>query len=83
MHWELLCEPIFLGISVFRVASGPRVNLACCKNALNPLVVYSTDRSKAVVPVLFLLFLLFSYMCCHASIMVTVFNSCPLCFLFY
>ena len=30
--------------------------LASCKNALNPPVVYSTDRSKAVVPVLVLLF---------------------------
>ena len=27
-----------------------------CKSALNPTVVYSTDRSKAVVPVLVLLF---------------------------
>ena len=46
----------FLCISVFRVASGPRVKLASCKSALNPTVVYSTDRSKAVVPVLALLF---------------------------
>ena len=42
----------FLCISVLRVASGPRVKLAGCKSALIPLVVYSTDRSKAVVPVL-------------------------------
>ena len=46
----------FLCISVLRVASGPRVKLASCKSALNPLVVCSTDRSKAVVPVLVLLF---------------------------
>ena len=46
----------FLCISVLRVASGPRVKLASCKSALNPTVVYSTDRSKAVVPVLVLLF---------------------------
>ena len=46
----------FLCVSVLRVASGPRVKLASCKSALNPLVVYSTDRSKAVVPVLVLLF---------------------------
>ena len=45
-----------------RVASAPRVKLASCKSALTtPLsppapVVYSTDRSKAVVPVLVLLF---------------------------
>ena len=38
------------------MASGPRVKLASCKSALNPPVVYSTDRSKAVVPVLVLLF---------------------------
>ena len=53
----------FLCISVLRVASGPRVKLASCENALTapppphtPPVVYSTDRSKAVVPVLVLLF---------------------------
>ena len=50
MRTEVLC------ISVLRVASGPRVKLASCKSALNPPVVYSTDRSKAVVPVLVLLF---------------------------
>ena len=51
----------FLCISVLRVASGPRVKLASCKSALNPLpqVVYSTDRSKAVVLVLFVRFVLF------------------------
>ena len=52
----------FLCISVLRVASGPRVKLASCKSALTPSpppprpVVCSTDRSKAVVPVLVLLF---------------------------
>ena len=46
----------FLCVSVLRVASGPRVKLASCKSALNHPVVYSTDRSKAVVPVLVLLF---------------------------
>ena len=57
----------FLCMSVLRVASGPRVKLASCKSALNrtppipplhplPAVVYSTDHSKAVVPVLVLLF---------------------------
>ena len=46
----------FLCISVLRVALGPRVKLAGCKSALNPPVVYSTDRSKAVVPVLVLFF---------------------------
>ena len=44
-------------VSVLRVASGPRVKLASCKSALNPPVVYSADRSKAVVPVLVLFFI--------------------------
>ena len=42
-------------LGVLRVASGPRVKLAGCKSALNPPVVYSIDRSKAVVPVLVLI----------------------------
>ena len=46
----------FLCISVLRIAAGPRVKLASCKSALKPQMVYSTDRSKAVVPVLVLLF---------------------------
>ena len=49
----------FSCISVLRVASGPRVKLAGRKSALTTpkfSVVYSTDRSKAVVPVLVLLF---------------------------
>ena len=41
----------FLCISVLRVASGPKVKLASCKSALKPLQVFSTDRSKAMVPV--------------------------------
>ena len=32
------------------------MKLASCKTALKPSVVYSTDRSKAVTPVLVLLF---------------------------
>ena len=32
------------------------MHLTCCKSALNPPVVYSTDRSRAVVPVLVLFF---------------------------
>ena len=50
----------FLCISVLGVASGPRVKLASCKSALNPPVVCSTERSKAVVPVLVLLFVAYS-----------------------
>ena len=46
----------FFCISVLRVALGPKVTLASCKSALNAPLVYSTDRSKAVVPVLVLLF---------------------------
>ena len=41
----------FLYSSVLRVASGPRVKFAGRKSALNPSVVYSTDRFKAMVPV--------------------------------
>ena len=41
------------------LASGPRVKLTSCKSALNPTVVYSTDRSKAVVPVLAFFFVAF------------------------
>ena len=40
----------------FCIVSGPSVKLASCKSALNHPVVYSSDRSKAVVPVLVLLF---------------------------
>ena len=46
----------FLCISVIRVASGPGVKLAGCKSALNPMMVCTIDRSKAVVPVLVLPF---------------------------
>ena len=40
----------FLCVSVLTVALGPRVKVASCRSALNPPVVYSTDRSKAVSP---------------------------------
>ena len=53
MRTECLC------ISVLRVASGPRVKLVSFKSALNPPAVYSTDRLKAVVPVLVFLFVAF------------------------
>ena len=46
----------FFYISVLREASGPRVKLVGRKSALNRPVFYSTDRSKAAVPVLVLLF---------------------------
>ena len=51
---------VFLCISLLRLASEPRVNLAGRKSVLHPPspVVYSTDHSKAVVPVLVLLLLL-------------------------
>ena len=54
--WRAFMRTEFLCISVLRVASGPRVKVASCKSALNPAVVYSTDRSKTVAPVLVLLF---------------------------
>ena len=40
----------FLCVSVLRVASGPRVKLACSKSVLNPPMVCSTDCSKAGGP---------------------------------
>ena len=43
MRIKFLCFP------VLRVTSEPRVKLAGRKSALNPLMVYSTNRSKAVV----------------------------------
>ena len=74
----------FLCVSVLRVASGPRVKLASCKSALTrlpahrpPPMVYSTDRSKAVVPVLVLLFValcLFYEVICRMSFRVTFFS---------
>ena len=54
----------FLCIYVLRVASEPRVKLASCKSALNPPVVCSTYRSKAVVPVLVLLFVARRFVVC-------------------
>ena len=54
--WRAFMRTEFLCISVLRVASGPRMKLASCKSALNPTVVYSTDRSKAVALVFVLLF---------------------------
>ena len=51
---NLLIRTEYLCNTVLRVPSGPRVKLAGRKSALTPLphaVVYSTDRSKAVVPV--------------------------------
>ena len=50
MRIEYLC------MSVLRVPTGPRVKLAGRKSALYPTVVYSTDRSNTVVPVIVLLF---------------------------
>ena len=67
----------FLCISVLRVATGPRVKLASCKSAVPPPslppppVVCSTGRSKAVVLVLFLLFV------------ALWFPHCFLCFSYY
>ena len=72
----------FLCVSVLRVASGPSVKLASCKSALNPPVVYSTGRSKAVVPVLVLFFVdlwfILEAICCisfHVSFCSCVFQS--------
>ena len=50
----------FLCISVLRVTARPRVKLASCKSALNPPLVCSTDRSKAVGPVTLCCFVVYS-----------------------
>ena len=47
MRTELLC------IFVLRIISGPRVKFVQRK-AFKPPVVYTTDRSEAVIPMLFL-----------------------------
>ena len=65
----------FLYIYVLRVASGPRVKLASCKSFLKPPVVCSTDRSKAVVPVLVLLLVALRFTICCMSFRVS-FCSC-------
>ena len=54
------------------------MKLVGCKSALNPPMVYSTDRSKAVVPVSVLLFVacgLFYEAICFRSCLV-LFCSC-------
>ena len=63
---QLTLQPILvvtmkIDVAIYKetLALGPRVYLASCKSALNSPVVYSTDRSKAVVPVLVLLFVAF------------------------
>ena len=50
---EPLCEPNFLCIFVFRITSRPRAKFVDSKRSLNSPVVHATDRSKAIVPVLF------------------------------
>ena len=52
---SLYANQIFMYFCI-KSSIGPRVKLASCKSALNPPVVCSTDRSKAVVHVLVLLF---------------------------
>ena len=60
MRTEVLC------IFVFKV-SLPWVKLVVCKSAVNPPVVYTTDRSKAVVPVLLLICEAFTSRLGHGS----------------
>ena len=58
MFSELIFQNIHLMVLLFQVPEFAlyNVKLASCKSALNPPVVCSTDRSKAMVPVLVLLF---------------------------
>ena len=57
VDWDgsLYANRIFMCFCI-KSSIGTRVKLASCKSALNPPVVCTTDRSKAVVPVLVLLF---------------------------
>ena len=48
-----MCEPGFLCISLLRITCGPRVKFVDRKRSLNSPVGYATDRSKTVVPVVF------------------------------
>ena len=57
LSWERLCEPIFFMYFCIKSSIGTQGEVGSCKSALNPPVVCSTDRSKAVVPVLVLLIL--------------------------
>ena len=56
--WTLISSPHYYTKLLIIISSklGPRLNLASCKSVLTPPVVCSTDLSKAVVPVLVLLF---------------------------
>ena len=56
--WSPLQLPILLSNLLVVIKSGIRTQgeVGWRKSALNPPMVYSTDRSKAVVPVLILLF---------------------------
>ena len=59
MHWQswgAFMRTKVLCFTVIRDTSGPRVKLVGRKSVLNPPVVYSTDCSKAMVPVLVLPF---------------------------
>ena len=68
MYFGPLYEPDFYVCFVLRVASGPRMKLAGRESALTTLsrphpprrVVYSTDYSKVVVPVVIVLFVVCS-----------------------
>ena len=55
------------------------MKLASCKSALNPPVVYSTDRSKAVVPVLVLLFVALVYSTSLFVVCLTLCYVCSIC----
>ena len=55
LSWEPICEPNFQVFLNYEWHRGPRVKLVGCRSAFNPKVVYTTDRPKAVVPVLLLL----------------------------
>ena len=73
----------FLCISVLRVASGPRVKLAYRKSALTPSPSAVLRRWSLTVALWFPHCFLFFFSVSVVMLVVTVFNSCPLCFLLY
>ena len=54
--WSPSADAILLSVLLVVIKSGIGTQGAICKRALNSPMVYSTDRSKAVIPVLVLLF---------------------------
>ena len=53
------------------------MKLVGCKSALNPTMVYSTDRSKAVVPMSYSLLLCVFFHLCFFSVLFSIAITSP------